>query len=399
MTAPAALWQLDRLSTSAREAAEIASLGSGLSLSSWLTRLIGDTCSAEGVAPPSEAPKILEFTREIRERAPLTPPRAANAPMAPLAPPPAPVLQVAPEPLPTIAPVPPSVFYPAPDQAPQRFIIAQPTTTAPIVPVQAAPQPIAPQPQPVFAQPTFTLPVAPQPPTNFTPIAARAQPVAVPEAPVQAQPVQMQPAQHPTPAGVTMLPVSVIVAANLGTRRGEDIPEPLLADIATRGVRQPLTVRRSPTTPDQKQVICCHRRWRAAQRVGLGQVPAIIVAQDEAAAVLSSLAENMLQNNLSVLDEAQAYLRLLTHCAVDASSVTNAVGRDRKHIVQSMRLLGLPPLVRHLVGSGMLSREHALLLLDAPNPEALADAILAENLSVDATRQRMASMAGVEAKP
>ena len=65
MTAPAAQWQLDRLSTSAREAAEIASLGAGVSLSSWLTKLISVTCSAEGVASLAEAPKILEFTREI----------------------------------------------------------------------------------------------------------------------------------------------------------------------------------------------------------------------------------------------------------------------------------------------------------------------------------------------
>jgi ParB family transcriptional regulator, chromosome partitioning protein len=395
MTAPAAPWQLDRLST--REAAEIASLGSGLSLSSWLTRLIGDTCSAEGVAPPSEAPKILEFTREIRDRA--TPPRAANAPMAV---PPAPVLQAAPEPQPVMAPVPPTVFHspltaPAPVAPPQSqpHFMGQPATPAPLIPVPAAPVQV-----PVQPVTNVTPIIAPRMPAPLPLVAPAFAPAAqTPEAPVAAAPVQPSPPPHSTPSGVTMLTVSAIVAAHLGTRRGEDIPEPLLADIATRGVRQPITVRRSPTTPDQYEVICGHRRWRAAQRVGLGHIPAIVVAQDEATAVLASLAENMLQNNLSVLDEAQAYLRLLTHCAVDASSVTTAVGRDRKHIVQSMRLLGLPPLVRHLVGSGMLSREHAFLLLDAPNPEALADAILAENLSVDATRQRMASTAGAEAKP
>jgi ParB family chromosome partitioning protein len=100
------------------------------------------------------------------------------------------------------------------------------------------------------------------------------------------------------------------------------------------------------------------------------------------------------QGNLSVLDEAQAYLRLLTQYAVDVAAVTAASGRDRNHIVQSMRLLGLPPLVRHLIGSGMLSREHAVVLLDAPQPEALADAILAEHLSVEAARQRAAAGAG-----
>jgi ParB family chromosome partitioning protein len=199
------------------------------------------------------------------------------------------------------------------------------------------------------------------------------------------------------PAGATMLPVAAITPANLGTRRGEDLPEPLLADIATRGVRQPITVRRAAGNPERYEIICGHRRWRAAQRVGLGHIPAMLVTQDDAEAILASLTENLQLGNLSVVDEAQAYLRLLTQCAVDASVVTAAIGRDRKHIVQSMRLLGLPPLVRHLISAGMLSREHAYLLLDAPHPEALADAILAESLTVEAARQRLA--AGAENKP
>src|SRR6185437_4402400 len=70
MTAAAAQWQLDRLSTSARDAAEIASLGAGISLSAWLTKLIGDTCAADGVALPPEPSTIVEFTREIRDRTP-----------------------------------------------------------------------------------------------------------------------------------------------------------------------------------------------------------------------------------------------------------------------------------------------------------------------------------------
>jgi ParB family chromosome partitioning protein len=214
-----------------------------------------------------------------------------------------------------------------------------------------------------------------------------------------AQPLPQAAAPQAIPTGATMLPVAAIVAANLGTRRGEDMPEPLLADIATRGVRQPIIVRRSAANAEHYEIICGHRRWRAAQRVGLAQIPAIVVTQDDATAILASLAENLQTGNLSVVDEAQAYLRLLTQCAVDASAVTAAIGRDRKHIVQSMRLLGLPPLVRHLISSGMLSRDHAFLLLDAPNPEALADAILAENLTVDATRQRLGNAAGAEAKP
>ncbi len=403
MTASAAQWQLDRLSTSAREAAEIASLGAGISLSSWLTRLIGETCAAEGVAPPSEPPKILEFTREIRDRVPSTPrppmmepapaaqpqfgqpqfgqshfgqphltqPQAAPQQAMPPQQPPQPMI-FRPTPIPT--PVPAS----APMHAPAANIVTPFAALRPQTPPPAAPTPA---PAPVAA-PIAAMPLQ-------VPVAANA-PSAPPQQTFAAQAV---------PPGATMLPVAATVTANLGTRRGDDIPEPLISDIATRGVRQPIVVRRSAANPEHYEIICGHRRWRAAQRVGLAQLPAVVVSQDDPTAILSSLAENLQTGTLSVVDEAQAYLRLLTQCAIDASAVTAAVGRDRKHIVQSMRLLGLPPLVRHLIGSGMLSRDHAFLLLDAPNPEALADAILAENLTVEATRQRLGSTANAEVKP
>ena len=80
---------------------------------------------------------------------------------------------------------------------------------------------------------------------------------------------------------------------------------------------------------------------------------------------------------------------MLTQCAVNVSVVTAATGRDRPYIVRSMRLLGLPPLVRHLIGAGLITRDHAYVLLDAPNPDALADTIIAEHLSVEAARQRI----------
>jgi ParB family chromosome partitioning protein len=277
--------------------------------------------------------------------------------------------------------------------------VLTPVQPAAFAPVFAAPQPFA-QPAPVAAPPVMA-PVVAQPFASFAPVqpapvqAAPVQPAAV--QPIAAQPVAPAPVPHPLPAGATMLPITAMVVANLGTRRGDDMPETLLADIATRGVRQPVTVRRSTSNPEHYEIISGHRRWRAAQRVGLAQIPAAVVTQDDATAVLTALAENLQQGNLPVLDEAQAYLRLLTQYAVDVSAVTAAIGRERKHVVQSMRLLGLPPLVRHLIGSGMLSREHAFVLLDAPQPEALADAILAEHLSVEAARQRVA--AGAEGTP
>ncbi len=410
MTAPAAQWQLDRLSTSAREAAEIASLGAGVSLSSWLAKLIGETCAAEGVAPPAEPPKILEFTRELRDRVPSTP-RLQPVIAQPSSPPvaantPAPSHAAAGSTLRAERPRHRARRGATRDPAPARCRAAAaagvPPDTDPTPVPPAAPMPA---PTPLVAPvSTYRPQPAPQAPLQQSPPQAPRVP-APPAAPVAREPIApatfaVPPsvtAPHPVPLGATMLPIAAMVAAQLGTRRGDDVPETLLADIATRGVRQPVTLRRSASHPEQYEIICGHRRWRAAQRVGLAQIPAIVVTQDDAAAILASLTENLQLGNLSVIEEAQAYLRLLTQCAADVSAVTAATGRERKHIVQSMRLLGLPPLVRHLIGSGMLSREHAFVLLDAPHPEALADAILAEHLSVDAARQRIA--AGAEATP
>src|SRR6185312_2441575 len=152
MTAPAAQWQLDRLSTNAREAAEIASLGAGVSLSSWLTKLISETCSAEGVAPPAEPPKVLEFTRELRDRVPSTP-------------------RIQPAPLPVAA----NTSMPANTSLPP---LQQPMQPAPIM------QPSAPQPIPTAIEPAAAVFQTPSQPTHAPPQAAPVQPTVFRPTPV-----------------------------------------------------------------------------------------------------------------------------------------------------------------------------------------------------------------------
>src|SRR6185437_4309556 len=147
-------------------------------------------------------------------------------------------------------------------QAPVQQMPMQPPHAAPIAPAPVAPATIAPA---AFAPPTFT---APQPYMQPAPVAAppfMAPPVVAPPvvappvvappvvAPVAAQPAAAPLAPHPVPTGATMLPIASMVVANLGTRRGDDMPETLLADIATRGVRQPVTVRRSRANPGHRR--------------------------------------------------------------------------------------------------------------------------------------------------
>lgn len=290
MTSSAPVWRFDGMSASAREAAEVAALGAGLSLSAWLTSLINDTCAAEAVAP-----------------------RAAEA-----------------APAPALA----ADSAPMPEASPDTATI---DTTAIVMSATAA--------------------------------------ISTPE--------------RAAVEGATMLPVANIAPADLGTRRNDATPEALYADIAKRGVRTPLLVRRAAGTDNRYEIICGHRRWRAAQRAALAQVPAALCAHDDGQAILASLKENLQQGDLSPLDEAYAYLRLLTGCNVDSATVAQASGRDRQRIVRSLRLLGLPPRLRQMIETGSLSAAHADLLLDAPSPEMLADTIVAEQLSVDAARQRL----------
>ena len=225
MMSSAANWQLDRLSAGAREAAEIASLGAGLSLSAWLTRMIGETCAAEGVAPPSEPPKILEFTTGN--------PRARGARRS----------------------------APAGDRGGARAAAHRRTAAA--TPVHAAPTRRARRSAAGSvggcrcrrrARPAMPL---------VNPIRAAIPPA--PPRPPQPAPVDQQsaPQSPPVAAAAAMLPIAAIAPANLGTRRSEDVPEALLADIATRGVRQPILVRRAAGDAERYEIVCGHRRWRA----------------------------------------------------------------------------------------------------------------------------------------
>lgn len=204
------------------------------------------------------------------------------------------------------------------------------------------------------------------------------------------------PAQQSVIAGAAMLPIASIVPADLGTRRDDSLPDTLIDDVAKLGVRQPLLVRRVAGADGRYEIICGHRRWRAAQRAGLSQLPAAVCTYDDGQAILASLTENIVLGDLSPIEEAHAYLRLLTRCAVDTSAIAQASGRDRQHIVRCLRLLGLPARVRQLIDAGSITAELADLLLDATNPEALADAIVAEHLNVDAARQRVSATSNRE---
>jgi ParB family chromosome partitioning protein len=228
-------------------------------------------------------------------------------------------------------------------------------------------------------------------PAAVTPTPARPpQPAPIAASVAAAAPERLAP---PFDGPVVPVAVAMLEPGTCGTRRaGNDAPvATLTASIATSGVRRPLLARRLAGPGERYEIVAGLRRWRAAERIGLTEVPTIIATLSDAEAVLASLSENLEHEDFSPVEEARAYLRLLTEFSMNAADITAASGRERQHVVRTMRLLGLPPRVRDLLEAREISAGHGLALLDAGDPEAMADAIVAGRLSIEETRHRIAA--------
>lgn len=155
-----------------------------------------------------------------------------------------------------------------------------------------------------------------------------------------------------------------------------------LADsIAARGVLQPVLLRRAPGGGGY-QLVAGERRWRAAQRAGLHHVPALVRDFDEAATYEIALVENIQRQDLSAIEEALAYRRLIEEFGHSQDALARLVGKSRSHVANLMRLLDLPDAVQALVGDGRLSMGHARALIGYGDAEALAQRVVREGLSV-----------------
>ena len=157
-----------------------------------------------------------------------------------------------------------------------------------------------------------------------------------------------------------------------------------LADsIASRGLLQPIIVRRSPDG-EGFQLVAGERRWRAAQRAGLHQIPALVRELDDAATYEIALVENIQRQDLNAIEEASAYRRLIDDFGHNQEALAKLVGKSRSHVSNLMRLLDLPDAVQALVGDGSLAMGHARALIGADDAEAIARRVVKEGLSVRA---------------
>jgi len=204
-------------------------------------------------------------------------------------------------------------------------------------------------------------------------------------------------------AGQRRLPVEFLIANRANPRRDFDSDQldELTSSIREKGVMQPLLVR--PTSdPDQFEIIAGERRWRAAQRAGLHDVPVVVREVDDKEALELAIIENVQRVDLNPLEEAQGYEQLIEQFSYTQQDLAQVIGKSRSHVANTLRLLKLPREVRDMVTNGQLTAGHARTLITAEDPAAVAREIVERGLSVreaEALSQRGASKDGVPKKP
>jgi len=167
----------------------------------------------------------------------------------------------------------------------------------------------------------------------------------------------------------------------------EDELEALAQSVREKGVLQPLLVRPVEEGEAAFELIAGERRWRAAQRAGLHQVPVLVRALGDAETLEIALIENLQREDLTSLEEAEAYRRLIDEFGRTQANIAEALGKSRSHVANTLRLLGLPEVVRRCLEEGALSAGHARALLAADNPAELAGEIIRRGLNVRVTEE------------
>tara|TARA_A100001015_G_C14921186_1_gene684392 strand:- start:86 stop:931 length:846 start_codon:yes stop_codon:yes gene_type:complete len=165
----------------------------------------------------------------------------------------------------------------------------------------------------------------------------------------------------------------------------EENLEDLSNSIKERGVIQPIIVRKSNTENSKYEIIAGERRWLAAQKAGLHDIPVVITEADDLKSLEFAIVENVQRNDLNPLEEAQGYKRLIDEFAYDQEKVSKFIGKSRSHITNSLRLLSLPNEVIRLIEEKKISSGHAKVLVGLENPFFVANKIMEKKLSVRQT--------------
>jgi ParB family chromosome partitioning protein len=158
----------------------------------------------------------------------------------------------------------------------------------------------------------------------------------------------------------------------------------LAASIRARGIIQPIVARTLRGSADHYEIIAGERRWRAAQRAGMHDVPIVLFEASDREALELAIVENVQRTDLNPLEEAMGY-QALEKFGHSQDDIARLIGKSRSHVANTLRLLTLPPPVRRSLEEGALSAGHARALLGAPDPAALAVEVVRRGLNVRAT--------------
>ncbi|MCD8569933.1 MAG: ParB/RepB/Spo0J family partition protein [Alphaproteobacteria bacterium] len=157
----------------------------------------------------------------------------------------------------------------------------------------------------------------------------------------------------------------------------------LTASIKEHGILQPIIVRPLSEGKDARyEIIAGERRWRAAQKAMLHEVPVVVLDAGEEESYKIALIENLQREDLDPIDEAHGYDHMMASFGYTQEKVAEAVGKSRPHVANMLRLLGLSPNIQQMVRDGKLSAGHARAIATSDNPEALAADIIAGSMSV-----------------
>jgi len=183
---------------------------------------------------------------------------------------------------------------------------------------------------------------------------------------------------------INKLSISELVRNKFQPRKNfnqENLDE-LTNSIKERGIIQPIVVRKSENQKLKYEIIAGERRWLAAQKAGLHEVPVVITEADDLKSLEFAIVENVQRIDLNIIEEAQGYQRLIDDFSYDQNKVAQFIGKSRSHVANCLRLLNLPIEVVDLIKNNKLSQGHAKILVGLENASFLAKKIIEKRLSV-----------------
>lgn len=201
--------------------------------------------------------------------------------------------------------------------------------------------------------------------------------------------------------GVRRVPIEYLRPNSRNPRRSFDDEQldSLAASIREKGVIQPIIVRVVPNATNSFEIVAGERRWRAAQRAGLYDVPIVVIEANDREMLEIAIIENVQRADLNPIDEALGYEQLLSHFQYTQADLARVIGKSRSHVTNTLRLLNLSESTRKLVMDGALSAGHARALLALPDADAAARRAVADGLSVrDLERLAQESSGALETK-